>query len=145
MPIRILKFISPLRRIHEWWSNKIPAEKWETIISIAKISGNLVGVRVFSDLRVYWYSASPGICIGIFYLLNLYTIQYYMRRGAFVRGMECTYLIGAVVGVCEMICEISQANLCTYCLFQTFLEYVYVLGNSWTTSFQIPCDLNILR
>lgn len=104
MSFRIWKYILPFRRIHEWWSNKSPAEKWESIIGIAKTFGNLVGVRVFSDLRLYWYSASPGVCIGIFYLLNLYTIQYYLRRGSFVRGMECTYLIGAVVGVREVIC-----------------------------------------
>lgn len=97
----MLRSISLFRRVHKWWTTKSPSEKWDSIIGIAKISGDLDGIRVFTDAKVYWYTATPGVCIGVFYLLNLYTIQYYMRRGEFVRGMECMYLIGAVVGVCD--------------------------------------------
>lgn len=87
--------------IQEWWQTKSFGEKWDFILGIRIFAGHLIGVRTFSDMKVNWYSASGGVAIVMFFSLNLYTIQYYLRRGAFVRGMECTYLVGVVIGVCE--------------------------------------------
>lgn len=89
------------QRIQEWWQTKSFGEKWDFILGIGIFAGHLIGVRTFSDMKVNWYSASGGVAIVMFFSLNLYTIQYYLRRGAFVRGMECTYLVGVVIGVCE--------------------------------------------
>lgn len=90
---------SRFHRIRDWWKNKTPAEKWDSIMQIGIVPGHLIGVHLFCDLIINWYSASCGVMIAMFFTLNFYTIQYYLRQGAFVRGMECTYLLGVVVGV----------------------------------------------
>lgn len=90
---------SKIQRTQEWWQIKSPAEKWDFIYKIGKVLSHSVGIRVYSDMKVYWYSLSCGLMITIFFTLDLYTIQYYIRRNAFVRGMECTYVLGVVVGV----------------------------------------------
>lgn len=88
-------------RIREWWQLKSFGQKWDFILNIGIFAGHLIGVRTFSDMKVNWYSASGGVAIILFFSLNFYTIQYYLRFGAFVRGMECTYLVGVVIGVRE--------------------------------------------
>lgn len=94
------KLKSKFRRTREWWQIKSPSEKWDFICNIGKVSGNLIGVHVFSDLKIYWYSGSCAVMIAMFFTLVFYTLQYYLLRGEFVRGMECTYLTGVVIGVC---------------------------------------------
>lgn len=85
--------------VQENWSAKTPTEKWHAIHDIADMISRLVGIHAYSDLKVYWYSASCGILGMIYILLNIYTVQYYLRRGEFVRGMQCTYLVGMSVAV----------------------------------------------
>lgn len=92
---------SKFNRILNWWKHKTPAQKWDSILLLGIIPGHLIGVHLFCDLLINWYSASCALMIAMFFTLNFYTIQYYMRRGAFVRGMESTYLVGVVVGVCK--------------------------------------------
>lgn len=87
------------QRIRIQWQVKSPAEKWDCIINLGKIFGDWIGVRMFGDMKIVWYSALPGICGVIFFLLVLYTLQYDLRRGAFVKAMECTYVVGIVVEV----------------------------------------------
>lgn len=93
-PLRALKF-----RIQERWRIKSPAEKWDFITNIGKVLGHSVGIRTYSDMKVYWYSASSGLMIVIFVYLEFYTLQYYFRRSDFVRGFECTYVLGVAIGV----------------------------------------------
>lgn len=95
--------ISKFHRITNWWNNKSPTQKWDSITKIAIVPGHLIGVHLFCDLKINWYSASCAVMIGMFFSLNFYTIQYYLRQGAVVRGMECTYLVGVVVGVREVL------------------------------------------
>lgn len=87
------------QRIHEWWQVKSPAEKWDLIYNIGKVAGDLIGVHLFRDVRIFWYSGSCALMIATFFILVLYTVQYYLLRGDYIRGMECTYLTGVVIGV----------------------------------------------
>lgn len=77
-----------------------PSEKWYTIRDFGQLLCELIGIRVFSDMENYWYTASCGVAAFIYFALDFYTIQYYLRRSDFVKVIECTYLVGAVVGVC---------------------------------------------
>lgn len=90
---------SKIRRICEWWHTKSPAEKWDLIYAIGRKMCDLIGVRVLSDNRVNWYSACGGLSATLYVLLNIYTIQYYLRHDEFVRGMECMFMVGLVIGV----------------------------------------------
>lgn len=100
---RFLTFKIKFQQIKTWWQRKNPAEKWDSIINFGKTFGNLIGVRVLGDVRVNWFSSLCAICGVIFFALVLYTFQYDLRRGAFVRAMESTYVVGIVVEVCAMV------------------------------------------
>lgn len=139
---------SKFDRILNWWEDKTPAQKWDAILQLGIVPGHLIGVHFFCDLLIYWYTGSCALMIGMFYALNIYTIQYYMRRGAFVRGMESTFLVGVVVGVCESTpgfpLKRKHADLHIFC-FNSFSEYVRLLGGCWSASFQIQCCRKVLR
>lgn len=94
---------SKIHLIREWWGAKSPGEKWDSIYDIGRAMCDLIGVRVLSDNRVNWFSACGGLSAALYVLLNIYTIQYYLRRDEFVRGMECMFLVGVVIGVNEKI------------------------------------------
>ena len=83
----------------EKWMAKTPWQKWKFFYSLGKASSELIGIQVYSDMKNYWYTAIPGVCILMYFLLNFYTIQYYFHRMEFVRLIECIYLIGPIVGV----------------------------------------------
>ena len=90
---------SKLHSICEWWMEKNPAEKWIAISDFGRIMCESIGIHVFSDMKNNWYSASCGICAAIYFALNFYTIQFYLRRNEIVKIIECTYFIGIVIGV----------------------------------------------
>ena len=97
-PFKKLK--SKWERMWDWWHVKSPEEKWDSIINVAKVAGDLVGARMFGDIKkVDWYTGICGLMILIFFTTNIYTVQYYLLRNELVRGMECTYIVGVVVAV----------------------------------------------
>lgn len=101
---------SKLWRTQEWWHSKDPEQKWDTIHEFGRIICELIGIRVFSDMKNYWYSASCGVCAFVYFALEFYTIQYYLRRSDFVEATQCAYLICAVVGVSlsTIKCELNE-------------------------------------
>lgn len=82
-----------------WWRAKSPSEKWIDICGLCRLFCELIGIRNFSDMRNYWYTASAGVVFLAYLSLNFYTIQYYLLRREFVRVIECIYLFGPIVGV----------------------------------------------
>lgn len=111
--------------IEKWWHVKTPPEKWDFIIGIGKMSGNAIGVHIFDSVKIFWFTFGSGVLLLIFFSLDIYTIQYYWLRGAFVRSLESTYVVGFVIGVC-----LSTKLFCFF--FQKIpsfssLEYVDVL------------------
>lgn len=97
-PFKILKM--KFRRFWCWWQAKNPIEKWIEIRGLFRVICELIGIRIFSDMKNYWYTASSAVCFLLYLLLNFYTIQYYLFRREFVRVIECIYLIGPIIGVC---------------------------------------------
>lgn len=95
-----------IRDIQALWRTKCPAEKWNAIRDVGRMISNLIGIRIFSNLDNYWYTASCGVCAIIYFSLNFYTIQYYMRRSEFIKIIECTYLFGIVIAVCVTVLHI---------------------------------------
>lgn len=87
--------------VRQWWQAKTSPEKWDFIIKIGQMSSNSIGIHVFDHMKLNWLSATSGLFLILFFVLDIYTIQYYWLRGAFVRGLECTFLVGFVIGVCD--------------------------------------------
>lgn len=102
-------FRTQLRKIHDWWHTKNPKQKWDTIHDFGRIICDSIGIRIFSDMKNDWYTASATVCAIIYFVLNFYTIQYYLHRNDFVKIIECTYLIGFAVGV-SLINFLSSKN-----------------------------------
>lgn len=94
--------------MQELWHVKTPPEKWDFIIKIGQMSSNSIGIHVFDHMKFRWFGTTSGVFLLLFFVLIFYTIQYYWLRGAFVRGMECTYLVGFVIGVCVKSPKISS-------------------------------------
>lgn len=128
--------------IYEWWQRKKPSEKWDFIIKIGRVTSNAIGVHVLDDMRVNWFSATGGILLFLFFALNFYTMQYYWFRGAFVRGLECTYLVGFVIGVRISFHEVILFLMLNACV--SLAESLHVLGICWAASFQIQCRHSFL-
>lgn len=108
------KFKTKYQKFGQWWKMKSPEEKWDFIVNVGRSAGNFIGVHLFSDLKVFLYTVTCALLIVMFFILEFYTIQYYLRHGEFVRGMESTYLIGVATGVCVK----AQQNF----LVQTILK-----------------------
>lgn len=81
------------------WLSKTPKEKFNVLYEIGNKMCRLVGIRIFSDMKVYWYTASDGIMYAIYFLLVIYTIVYYTKIDEFLRGLQSTVVIGIVVTV----------------------------------------------
>lgn len=66
---------------------KSPKQKWLIVYNAAKIPSEMIGIRVFGDARVNWYSYMPG-AMGLTALysitnkeerIKLYTFHHYRR------------------------------------------------------------------
>lgn len=85
---------SKYRNIRKKWQEKTPKRKWDFIFNIGRVMSELIGLRIFSDMKIYWYTASSAVLLTLNYFVTAYTIQYYFRRSEFVRGIECTCFVG---------------------------------------------------
>lgn len=109
--------LSKLWQIQEWWCSKDPKQKWDLLHDFGRVMCESIGIRIFSDMRNYWYSASCGVCAFLYYLLEFYTIQYYLRRNQFIEAIECISLVCAVFGVSvrsEVMISLSMKNVEAY-------------------------------
>lgn len=91
--------LTKIRGIRQWWLIKSPSEKFEAIRVISSMVCESIGIRIIRDQKIYWYTASCGVCAIIYFALDFYTIQYYLRQNEFVKIIECTYLFGIVIAV----------------------------------------------
>lgn len=126
------KLVLNIRGAQRSWKIKSPSKKWDTIHEFGQLLCELIGIRVFGDMENYWYTASCGVCAFIYFALDFYTIQYYLRRRDFVKVIECSYLVGVVVGV-----RIYHPKKVEHLKMSKFILVgrYYVLGISWSKPF----------
>lgn len=124
-----------LQHIRGWWQNKNPEQKWDFIIEIGNVPGELIGVRVFSDMKLCWYTGVTAAMIATYFLLNIYTIQYYVRRGEIVRSVEGLCVVGVVVGVRAFLHSnfivIEWTTLICLCFNFSISRIWFCTGNQW--------------
>ena len=117
---------------------KNPSEKFDALQKFQQNLSKLIGMRTFIDMKNDWYSAAPGFMAAIYFILNIYTIQYYFVRNEFLKVIECTYLVGAAIAVRKILQSIfrfylsSKLNLF---YFPISTGYYNVLESDWTSSF----------
>lgn len=133
-----------INRIKGWWQAKSPRQKWIAMELFGRRICELIGIRTYTDMKNYWYTASSGVTAAIYFALNIYTIQYYFYRNEFDKIVECTFLVGAVIGVSLnlnlnlgiiLIKFSPKKNL--FPLSFSSKAFDYVLEIDWTASLQI--------
>lgn len=85
---------STCQNVRKKWQVKTPKQRWEFLINFGRVLCEMIGVRIYSDMKIFWYTGTSAVLITIHFTLTVYTVQYYFRRREFVRGMECTCFIG---------------------------------------------------
>lgn len=85
-----------VKKVEAFWHVKTAKQKWQTIMSVSVKMTESMGIRVFSDMKVYWYSYLCGSLMVMYVILVAYTLLYYFLRGEYLRGLDCTYTAGTV-------------------------------------------------
>lgn len=88
-----------MQKFRDEWATKVPKQKVMFVLNSARFVFDLVGVRVLSDLRVYWLSYIPAVMVLDLVLSTFYTIQYYYRDDRLLIGMQSTCLYGVTIPV----------------------------------------------
>lgn len=95
--------MSSLRRqwkmLIEKWRTGSPEQKWKIVYLVGAKASEVIGVTVYGDLVIHWYSYMPGL-FGFIHLTSIfYTLLHYSLEGNYSRGLECTCSIGIVISV----------------------------------------------
>lgn len=78
---------------------KTPKQKWLIVYNAAKIPSEMIGIRVFGDAKVNWYSCMPGVLGLIYFYTVFYALWFYYQRNEVLRGLQATCTFGMVTSV----------------------------------------------
>lgn len=59
----------------------------------------LVGVRVFSDLKINWYSQLGNLLVLYYGSMTSYTLYYYHCKDQLIYGIRCLCGVGILISV----------------------------------------------
>lgn len=92
--------------LSKWWKNfknkwhvKTPRQKWFVVYEIGVKLSKLIGITVYENVQLRWYSYFPGVIGLIYFSTVFYTLWYYSMKGEFSRGLQCTSSFGIVISV----------------------------------------------
>lgn len=88
-----------------------PKQKFKLIYFIGNMISKSVGVHVYSDLKVNWYTGICGFLGFIYLLLCIYTFQNYFHQNNLVRAFQCTCLTGITIIVRVLLLSFFFKNL----------------------------------
>lgn len=81
------------------WYRKTPKQKFLMFYIIPQTMFEYVGVRVFSDLDVNWYSYMGNIILFYYLSMSAHTLYYWSKKGQFVYGTRCLCGMGIMISV----------------------------------------------
>lgn len=97
--------------IYNEWPTLTPKRKLLILFNLGKYSCLAVGVRLYLDAKIKWYSYFLVVVIGVYYSLAMYTMVYHAMDGHILEGLKCFSISGLYISVC-----------CT-CIFTVFLHF----------------------
>lgn len=100
-------FVSKYKSSLNSWNVKTPQEKYHILFNVGRIMADLIGIRTFSDMKRYWLTATTALLVSINLSTTFYTFQYYIRRNAFKRAIECTCFIPITTLVSDHVRSLS--------------------------------------
>lgn len=88
-----------LNNFKEEWHLKTPKQKWLFIYYIPAKMCEVLGIRVFTDSKINWFSYFPLVVAMIHFPSVLYTLWIYHKRGEILIGMQCLCTTGIMISV----------------------------------------------
>lgn len=126
------KLLNPKKVFNEFeeeWRKKTPGQKWQTLYSFCdKVAKNIVGIRVFSDMKVNWFSYSGGACSFLYFIFVFYTLWKSHDRGDLLIGMQCTCTTGMLIVVGPKSILLHFVKIILIVNFQILALYVELIG-----------------
>lgn len=119
--------------VRKTWQLKTPHQKWQTIFNTGRVACDAVGVRMYSDNKIVWYTSFGAIIISTCVALILYTIPFYCLRNEFIRSIECSCPLGIIIPVS------------TLCVFVTDLAFFVWNSNQWRVFEGISSNASAVR
>lgn len=83
----------------ERWLSKTPKEKWSFCHKIGDFALRLIGVRVFSDNKIYFWSYSNLILLASYVSLAMYSIFICIMEDKFEECFKCLCISGQMSSV----------------------------------------------
>lgn len=87
------------KSIKKKWLNKTPKEKWSFCHKIGDFSLRVVGVHVFSDNKIYFWSYSSTVIVITYVILSTYTIIVSYMENDFKECFKCLCVSGVMASV----------------------------------------------
>lgn len=88
-----------LDRLQMEWQSKTPTQKWKIVFNTGKVSSELLGLRIYSDMKRGWKSGIGAVVIFTCLSMILYTIPFYCLRKEYIRSIECSCPLGIIIPV----------------------------------------------
>ena len=95
-------FRAKIRNISEQWQSKTSKEKFLMLYGIPKWMFEIVGLRMYGDCQVGWYSHFGNVLVTYYVSMVSYTIYYWSRKGQFVYGLRCLCGMGIMISVSNL-------------------------------------------
>lgn len=107
------------REVEERWQMKTAKERWISIYNFGgKMTETLVGVRIFSDMKVYWFSYSGGTLMMIHFASMFNTLWVSHKRNDLLTGLQCTGTLGMCISVSVSLILISKQRINRFYFFR---------------------------
>lgn len=83
------------------WMKKTPLGKWLVLHGIGDFALRLLGIHVYTDNKVYFWTYSSGILSTIYLVLVTYTAAVYTVEDNFKECLKSFCISSAIVSVYE--------------------------------------------
>lgn len=81
------------------WFSKTPKEKYFFCHKIGDFTLRLVGINLFGNNEIYFWTYSSGVLLAIYTVLAVYTIVISNIESHFKECLECLCISGVMVAV----------------------------------------------
>lgn len=96
--------LKEFQRFLREWHMRTPKQKWLIVYLVGAKTSEAIGITVYGDMQIYWYTYMPGLMGSMHIFLTIYTMWFNFKDGYYKKGMECTCSIGFAISVGEKRC-----------------------------------------
>lgn len=82
--------------IKQKWTKKTPKEKWQFFYNIGDYFLHLIGVNLYNDNVVYWFSYLSYAVVVCYGMLAMYTVYFCINENNPMECIKC-FCVGALM------------------------------------------------